>query len=232
MKVARLALFLPVVAAAMLAAGAGLQPFVDPRLLFLDPMIAGVVSGDCCRSWYGLMSTLGVLVWTATGAVTLFIALFMLRAGLGRDRWLALLMAGTISLTFAVDDVFLVHENLAPKLGVPQLVVLSAYVIAALVYALANWRRLIAYNPGLLGLACGLLALSLGFDLLGVKGDATTIVLEDSAKFVGIVAWATYHVALAGNGLGSAGSLRAANAVTDRAGWSGTVVGRSIYGGN
>lgn len=204
-----LAIYAPVVAAAGLAAFAGLQPFVDPRLLFLDPMIAGVVSGDCCRSWYGFMSTLGVMAWMAGGAVALFAALVMIRIGRAREDWLPLLLAGTISLGFAVDDVFLVHENLAPKLGIPQVVVLAIYALLALGYLALCWRQLLAYHPVLFGLAGGSLALSLGFDLFGLQGTMSTIVVEDGAKFVGIAAWTSYHIALAGNRGAEAGLLSA-----------------------
>ena len=38
------------------------QGYVDPRLLFLDPMVAAEVAERCCKTYYGIMSTLGVLM--------------------------------------------------------------------------------------------------------------------------------------------------------------------------
>jgi hypothetical protein len=190
-------LLLPVVAAAGLALAAAMQPVVDPRLLFLDPMIAGVVSGECCRSWYGFMSTLGVLIWIGTGMVALFAAVLLKRLDLAPTIRLQLMFAGLISLFFGLDDVYLFHENAAPKLGIPQIVVLSAYVIMAMGYMAVSWRRIIAFNPALFLLAGGLLGMSLAFDLFGIEGSVTTIVWEDGAKFAGIAAWASYHIGFA-----------------------------------
>lgn len=187
-------LFVPVAGAAALATFAGLQPFVDPRLLFLDPAIAGVVSGECCRSWYGFMSTLGVLIWIAAGAVTLFAGVVMKRYGVERVIWRMLVLAGLISLCFGVDDVYLIHENVAPKLGVPQIVVLVAYAFAAAIYIDLSWRRILAFNPVLFLAAGGFLAGSLAIDQIAPAGAVATIAFEDGFKFVGIVAWATFHL--------------------------------------
>lgn len=190
-------LLLPVAAAAGLAAAAAMQPLVDPRLLFLDPMIAGVVSGECCRSWYGFMSTLGVLIWIGTSMVCLFAAVLLKRMELAPVLRLQLVFAGLLSLMFGLDDVYLIHENAAPKLGIPQIVVLSAYLLMAMAYVAVSWRRILAFNTFLFLLAGGLLGVSLAFDLFGVEGSVTTIVWEDGAKFAGIAAWASYHTAFA-----------------------------------
>ncbi|MBO6552476.1 MAG: hypothetical protein JJ926_01860 [Roseitalea sp.] len=202
-------LYLPVAAAAGLALVAAMQPLVDPRLLFLDPMIAGVVSGDCCRSWYGFMSTLGVLMWVATGAVALFAAMLLRRIDRGSGAWMPLLFAGLISLFFGIDDVYLVHENAAPKLGVPQIAVLLGYVFMAMAYMVLSWRRILAFNPVLFLLAGGLLAMSLAFDVFGIEGSVATIVWEDGAKFAGIAAWASYHLGFAARALRTAMSAPA-----------------------
>lgn len=190
-------LLLPVAAAAGLSAMAAMQTVVDPRLLFLDPMVAGVVSGECCRSWYGFMSTLGVLIWIGTGTVALFAAVLLWRIDMAPTIRLQLMFAGLISLFFGLDDVYLIHENAAPKLGIPQIVVLCAYVVMAVAYMAVSWRRILAFNPALFLLAGGLLGMSLAFDLFGIKGSVTTIVWEDGAKFAGIAAWASYHMAFA-----------------------------------
>lgn len=203
-------LLVPVLAAAVLAMAAAMQPFVDPRLLFLDTIIAGVVSGDCCRSWYGFMSTLGVLMWVGTGAVLLFAAMMLMRMDRAPVVRLQLLFAGLISLIFGLDDVYLIHENAAPKLGVPQLAVLLAYVLLAMAYMALSWRRILAFNPVLFLLAGGFLAASLVVDLFGTTGSVMTIVWEDGAKFVGIAAWSSYHLAFASL------AVRAAAGVVDQ----------------
>ncbi|MEO1141596.1 MAG: hypothetical protein AAFW66_04535, partial [Pseudomonadota bacterium] len=57
-----------------------LQDSVDPRLLLLDPLVAAEVSNDCCKTYYGIFSTLGVLIWMATAAICGFAVLVLFAA--------------------------------------------------------------------------------------------------------------------------------------------------------
>lgn len=183
--------------AASLAALASYQPWVDPRLLFMDTPAAAEASGYCCRVYYGVMSHLGVVAWFLTAGASLFAALCLWSRGSRGADWRVLAAAGILSLVLGLDDLLLLHELVLPRLGIPQNVVLAAYVLLGGAYALLQRRRLLAREGAFLTLAFGLFALSLGTDIALHSIDSAVVMAEDGFKFVGIVSWMAFHVALA-----------------------------------
>ena len=179
---------------ALLVAAAMAQGHVDPRLLFLDPMVAVEVAGHCCKTYYGIMSTLGVLMWIATAGVCLFAASVLWRALGWAPPTLFALAAGMLTAWLGLDDAFLFHENIAPKIGIPQTVVLAAYVLLALAYVAVSARQILAADAVLFVLAGGFLAASLGIDIIFHSTDSFVVALEDGAKFIGIACWMMFHV--------------------------------------
>lgn len=160
-----------------------------------DPLIGGV-------------SNLGVLIWMAAAAVSLFAAALP-RGALRQpeDRQL-LLHAGMLTLWLALDDLYMFHERLAPDdLGIPQRAVLAIYAIwvAALV-----WRfRRVAVQAGLapLSMALALLTFSVLIDQLapGPWFEWRYLVLvEDGAKLLGIVSWFAWLSSIARAALAAA----------------------------
>ena len=107
--------------------------------MFLDPLTAAELSGDCCHSYYGFVSTAGIILWAATAAVSLFSAtLLFLKGAAGRVTMFPLL-AGMLTAWIALDDAFMLHETVFPAFGVPQNGVIAFYVLLALAYFLTNW---------------------------------------------------------------------------------------------
>jgi len=170
-----------------------LQPWIEPKWLFLDTQTAGELSDDCCHVYYGAMSNLGIMLWMGTAAICLFswVALLILQ---GRSRISDIaLAAGTLSALLGFDDAFLVHEVIGPELGIPQNLVLAFYGVLALGYfALA---RSIAFGTdGWIFFASGsALALSLGIDVVFHTVSPVFVYFEDGAKFLGIACWFLFH---------------------------------------
>lgn len=173
-----------------------IQPWVEPRWLFLDTLTAVDLSGACCHVYYGLASNLGIMLWTATSAVCLFAALILHRKSdfVSTHRKAFALIAGMFTGWLALDDAFLVHEKVFPALGLPQATVLLVYAILGLVYALYARRIALQVDYILFILAGGFLASSMMIDHFhhGLTSDA--IFLEDGAKFIGICCWAGFHI--------------------------------------
>lgn len=174
--------------------GAVLQTVVDPRLLFLDPLVAAEVSGDCCRTYYGIISTLGVMMWVATATACLFSAMVLRRLGAPERLIRFALLAGSISGWLAFDDAFLFHENIAPKLGLPQTGVLAFYVLVAMAYCIGHVREIFQADSVIFGLAGTFLATSVGLDVVLHSTDSGIVSLEDGAKFIGIACWMAFHL--------------------------------------
>lgn len=171
-----------------------LQPWVEPKWLFLDALTAAELSDSCCRSYYGFISLLGIMIWVASAAVCLFAAALLFFMGKKNSFLVFALSAGLFTGWLALDDGFLLHERVLPGLGVPQNAVLAGYVIIAFGYLAANYRILLASDYWLLLAGGGALAFSMLVDVVFHSLDPNMVLLEDSAKFVGICAWATFHI--------------------------------------
>ena len=176
----------------LVLAALGIQRSIPLEQLFLDP---ATVAG---APWYsGVMSSIGILGWTV--AVV---------AGAG-GAWVAhqterptaaeFLGAGAIaSAMLLADDLLLLHSNVIPQVtGAPELVAIGLVVAPAAVWV-GHWRREVLRTRWLI-LAAALLGStgSVLVDSLWSSTRATALLAEDGAKFLGIVAWATYFVTTA-----------------------------------
>lgn len=169
------------------------QPWIEPKWLFLDAQTAGELSGDCCHVYYGAVSNLGIMLWMGTAAICLFsgLVLFLLN---GRNHASDMaLSAGILSAVLGLDDAFLVHEVIAPELGIAQNLVLAVYGLLALGYAVFARRFIFGSDLWVFCLGGGALALSLGIDVVFHSVAPLLVYLEDSAKFFGITCWFLYH---------------------------------------
>lgn len=176
-----------------------LQPWAEPKWMFLDPLTAAELSGDCCHTYYGFVSNLGIMLWSATAAVCLFSAILFV----AQKRDIALVWfaasAGLLTGWLALDDAFMVHEVVFPSFGIPQNAVLAFYVVLGGLYGLTSWRTIFRQDWPLLFVAGSALALSMLVDTVFHSLVPSLVYLEDSAKFFGICAWAAFHIsALAG----------------------------------
>jgi hypothetical protein len=188
-----------------------LQPWMPLHQLVRDPM--AVVeeclrpaetleeAQGCARVPFGVLSNLGILLWCAAAATSLFAFLLVHRAS-GRIRPGAfLLYAGIFTACLLMDDFFQGHEKVVPRiLGLHERVVFVAYALALVAYLVVFRQDLAKSEPALLLIGIGLFAVSILTDQAvevtrlfqpdGVIHRAT----EDGSKFVAISAWAMFHV--------------------------------------
>jgi hypothetical protein len=151
----------------------------------------------------GAVSHLGVLLWWTAASVSVFVAFLAKRAYRTREAAKYLLWAGLLTAYLAIDDLFMVHEGLVRlHTPIPQPIMLALIAVAT---AAVLWRfhRLIGTTPWpILAVALTMLAASLLLDTLASIGgyfDVWTmptigVFIEDTFKWMGIVAWATYLV--------------------------------------
>jgi hypothetical protein len=165
-----------------------LQNQVPTEDLFMDATSVGR------QKWYvGMVAALGMVAWTASVCFCLITAWV---AGLaGRSGAKAAFRGG--GLLFALlllDDMFLFHSDLLPgTLGLPKVAVLAAYAVLSLVWAANSAAELVRTRVQFLlgaGVAFGV---SLGVEVLLPGGDTGLRgVVEDGAKFLGILALALW----------------------------------------
>jgi hypothetical protein len=148
--------------------------------------------------YVGMFSHIGVLGWWTAAAAGL-LAAFTLRQASEERRMM--LWGGLLSMVLAIDDLFMVHENVMPAhLGIPELLALAAIGLAGVAY-LWRFRALhVQVAPVLLAVCLVLFASGIVVDL--VRGSAQDerglgILVEDGFKLAGIGGWAAYHLLVA-----------------------------------
>lgn len=144
--------------------------------------------------YYGALSNLGVLLWAGAASVALLAGAVLRADGPASPDWPGFLLAtGGLSAVLGLDDLFMFHEIIAPGyLNIPELAVFSAYGLAVLA-VLFYWRAEVARSPhGILTLAAVAFAVSVVTDLLNHELKPFVSLLEDGAKFMGVLLWCTY----------------------------------------
>lgn len=170
-----------------------LQPWAEPKWMFLDPLTAAKYAETCCSVYYGSVSNAGILLWSITTAFCLFAVLLLWGVdGFGPLRRFGL-TAGLLTGWVTLDDMFMLHERVLPTLGIPQIVVIGLYLGLGLAYLLANWRFIWFQDWWLLALAGAGLVASIAVDTIFHSLDPVLVYIEDSAKFFGIFCWAMFH---------------------------------------
>lgn len=130
--------------------------------------------------WVGFLSFVGVVYWTSAGAIAVFASFHCLP----RDRR-PLMTLGTLLVVLGLDDLFMVHEDVLPSLGVPEDLPKVAYVVAVAAFVFAFHAHFVGLDRTIGLVALGALAASLGIDFVTNGGNLSSAV-EDLLKFAGI----------------------------------------------
>jgi hypothetical protein len=149
----------------------------------------------------GIMANLGILLWSATASVCLFVSIFLPQ--LVSKEWKDFfLVSGLLTLLLLLDDLLRIHDEIFPiYLGIKGDVFGMGYVLLILLYLLRYRTLIFQYPYGFLVMALGLFAISVAVDvappfLKGLFSVADVLFLEDSAKLLGIANWLAYFAYL------------------------------------
>jgi hypothetical protein len=147
-----------------------------------------------------MISNVGIVLWVAAATILLFTATVLEHRAAGRDLIRFVMAAGGISILLGFDDLFLFHENLAPRyLRVSELVVFLLYVVLVLTWLLYFRRLILRTHYPLLALSLGFFGASMAVDVMPVAWLLrwpSLILIEDGLKLLGIVTWLAYFVAV------------------------------------
>ena len=146
-----------------------------------DP--SSVVAG----AWYfGMLSHLSVMLWTASASIALFGAT---QRSAGENRSF-LIAWGLLSILLGLDDALMFHDRLLPQqFGIRERYVILFYAAAAAFIAF-HWRKLILQKPiSFLFAAFLYFFVSLAFDKLDKSESSLHYLVEDGCKFLGICSW-------------------------------------------
>ena len=173
------------VGAVIIAVAAGRE---NPQLLFFDPSFSAQNP-----AWYvGVVSQLGILGWTIAVLSAGWSSWF---AGhVGRTSAARFLRNGAIATAILLaDDLLEVHAVAYQALGVPKIALQVLVVAPAGFWVLRYSPDILRTRWPVLAAALAALAGSLIVEqLTGNSMGPRATVAEDGAKFLGVLAWATY----------------------------------------
>jgi len=143
----------------------------------------------------GVLSSLGVLLWCVTAAISLFAA--AVTSSRGDYRQSAFLIAfAALSLILMLDDMYMFHEYLAAEfLGLRQRYVILAYMVITIGLLVSFRKIILAGDYAFLVVAIGFFSFSVGIEkVLSYHKDSWFYLVEDGTKFLGLVSWAGYFI--------------------------------------
>jgi hypothetical protein len=179
----------------LLLAGLWFQPYVPLGELMRDSLLVAEASEDCCHLYYGAVSNVGVLIWAGTAAILFFSVLVVRGLGAHKHRRLIVqfLLAGFLTTLLCVDDFFLIHDIVLPKLGFTEMQAYAVYALIALVYVWIARSEILAARWPMFLISVMCLALSVKIDVFMSVDSDFRLLVEDGAKLLGIAAWFSFH---------------------------------------
>lgn len=171
------------------------QPFVPLGELMRDSLLVAEVSQDCCHIYYGAISNVGVLLWASAAAVLIFSALVVVLIGGDQNRHhiIQFLLAGVLTMLLCIDDFFLVHDIILPKLGFSETLAYVVYATIAAIYVWYARSEILAARWPMFLISVTCLALSVKIDVFFNTDNDFRLLVEDGAKLLGIAAWLSFH---------------------------------------
>ena len=139
-----------------------------------------------------MLSNLAVLLWFASAVICLFTEIILRKSGAGLRPRLFFLASGILSLTLALDDLFLFHDViLVNTLGIRESFFYLMYLVTIILYVLVFLRDIHQKEYILFWISLLLLFYSRGFRFLlpFLREYATP---GDMLKFFGIVFWLAF----------------------------------------
>lgn len=138
--------------------------------------------------YVGLLSQIGIFLWSAAAAICLFSANGLSHTGNLKVKPF-LIVSGLMTLVLGLDDAFLIHEEVMPHFfGVPPEAVFVSYALLILLF-------LVVFNSVILKTEYVLLVMALicfGASVASDVFESPGYLFEDGAKLVGIVSWLAY----------------------------------------
>lgn len=167
----------------------------DPAVIVGEKGVGSLVNFSI-NPFVSIISNLGILLWCASASICLFSFNFKESSKkIKKDRDCQFLkFFGILSLLLLLDDLFLFHESIAPKLFISQKVVYVGYLSAVLL-GIVKFKKLILQTDWIIWCFAFLFfSLSILIDIL--EPFENSIFLEDGFKFLGIASWLSYFVSV------------------------------------
>lgn len=166
------------------------------------------------QRYTGYFAHVVVLVWQVSATAALLAGVTLRLAG-HRAVSTMLLAGGALSALMVVDDFFLLHEYIYPRVGIHEEMVYVAYGLLTAAFAWA-FRRRLGSDLLLLGGAYACWAASVTFDFVQETWGIHLHLGEDGVKAIGTALWSAFMIRIALRALLDA--IRSADGASDAGG--------------
>ena len=158
----------------------------------------------------GVLSNIGAILWSFSAAICWF-AYFLLKKSHQSSSFTGFIFwGGVVSSVLLIDDFFMLHEMLEKYLKINEIIPLLFYGFLLVFYLIKYWRIIIATDYVYLALTLSFLAITFLTDRLSYDLFSWFYILEDGAKFLGIISWLGYQFSVCYKGLESSEAASAA----------------------
>jgi len=138
--------------------------------------------------YIGMLSNWGVLLWIITAAICLFGAVLLKARRAPEVSFRFLAISGILSFFLGVDDLYMLHELLLPKMSnLPEMFYYLLYFLAFAAYLVYFARRILQHDYLLLAAAVFWFAFSRTY--FGISYLERFMTADDILKHFGIVFW-------------------------------------------
>lgn len=177
-------------------------------LMILLPLQSFVAVGDITRDpatialhppYYGALSNLGILLWSASAAVCFLSAALLKILWPKSETALFFSLFAWLNTLLCLDDTYLLHEailpNRLPVVSIPEAVVVLAYALTLIGGVIYFRELLLKTQIWLLSLSLGFFSIAVGVDQLlpeTLFPEDTFFLIEDGFKLLAIFLWLAY----------------------------------------
>lgn len=139
--------------------------------------------------FYGFLSNIGIIFWSATVGV----CIFSLLINSNKKEFTFYILALVFTTLLLVDDCFMLHDVILPIFGINEIFLYVAYAFLAILFII-YFRSIVFHTPFyFLFISVIFLGLSVTIDVVVHYIEITNhYFYEDTAKFIGIVNWWIY----------------------------------------
>jgi len=137
----------------------------------------------------GALSQTGIFLWSATIGICLYSTQFII----DREQKRFIIISALITCFLAIDDAFMLHEIVLPRLGMHQVLVILSYGVIMLWYIFRFHKLILKTDFLLFVFALGWFAVSLFIDnFMYDFSPYISKLVEDIAKLIGIISWLVF----------------------------------------
>ena len=143
----------------------------------------------------GMISNLGIILFAIAAAYSFFSYYLLRHSHLHKKSKQFLLVLGLFTTILTLDDLFLIHEY-SFILGVSEKYIYLLYALLSIAFFLSFNKEILNIHKNYFFLAIVFFAISVLSDQFLYSDPSSSLksVIEDGAKFLGIVNWMTFII--------------------------------------